>query len=213
MKKKKKKKKKKKNIRKRRSSRRYEKLLHVQLHYIHRYHNFYSLFLNALKLTKPHATLSARDAYSLTPKRSLQNPRSRLRKIHPIFCFSFFLNTLLSLSFNANTLFSLGFLNPASRPVPNLVLKASNIFSLIMVRFNRRIALSTFPSSTTTPTYDRFCGNDALILLLLLNNVCFLVFVVVDDSLDDDEEKEAEGFSIAFFDDDDELIALLPTRT
>jgi hypothetical protein len=152
---------------------------------IHRYHNFYSLFLNALKLTKPHATLSARDAYSLTPKRSLQNPRSRLRKIHPIFCFSFFLNTLLSLSFNANTLFSLGFLNPASRPVPNLVLKASNIFSLIMVRFNRRIALSTFPSSTTTPTYDRFCGDDALLLLLLLNNVCFLVFVVVDDSLDD----------------------------
>ena len=47
-----------------------------------------------------------------------------------------------------------------------------------MVRFIRRMALSTFPSSTTTPTYDRFFCADEMMKLLFCNNV--RVVVVVD---------------------------------
>ena len=44
-----------------------------------------------------------------------------------------------------------------------------------MVRFIRRMALSTFPSSTTTPTYDRFFCADEMMKSLFCN-----VRVVVD---------------------------------
>ena len=47
-----------------------------------------------------------------------------------------------------------------------------------MVRFIRRMALSTFPSSTTTPTYDRFFCADEMMKLLFCNTV--RVVVVVD---------------------------------
>ena len=44
-----------------------------------------------------------------------------------------------------------------------------------MVRFIRRMALSTFPSSTTTPTYDRFFCADEVMELLFCNTVRVVV--------------------------------------
>ena len=44
-----------------------------------------------------------------------------------------------------------------------------------MVRFIRRMALSTFPSSTTTPTYDRFFCADEMKKLLFCNTVRVVV--------------------------------------
>ena len=44
-----------------------------------------------------------------------------------------------------------------------------------MVRFILRMALSTFPSSTTTPTYDRFFCADEMKKLLFCNTVRVVV--------------------------------------
>ena len=44
-----------------------------------------------------------------------------------------------------------------------------------MVRFILRMALSTFPSSTTTPTYDRFFCADEVMKLLFCNTVRVVV--------------------------------------
>lgn len=71
-----------------------------------------------------------------------------------------------------------------------------------MVRFIRRMALSTFPSSTTTPTYDRFFCADEMMMLLFCNNVRVVVDaeerrgVVWRKALQ--VEKEEEGFKNAF---------------
>ena len=87
-----------------------------------------------------------------------------------------------------------------------------------MVRFIRRMALSTFPSSTTTPTYDRFFCADEVMKLFFCN--CVRVVVVDAEERRDvvwrkaalkQEEKDfKEGFKNACDgkeddDDDDDL--------
>ena len=87
-----------------------------------------------------------------------------------------------------------------------------------MVRFIRRMALSTFPSSTTTPTYDRFFCADEMKKLLFCNTVRVVVVdaeerrdVVWRKAALKQEEKDfKEGFKNARNgkeddDDDDDL--------
>ena len=87
-----------------------------------------------------------------------------------------------------------------------------------MVRFIRRMALSTFPSSTTTPTYDRFFCADEMMKLLFCNTVRVVVVdagerrgVVWRKALkQEDKDFKPEGFKNACNngkedDDDDDL--------
>ena len=86
-----------------------------------------------------------------------------------------------------------------------------------MVRFIRRMALSTFPSSTTTPTYDRFFCADEVMKLLFCNTVRVVVVdagerrgVVWRKALKQEEKDfKPEGFKNACNngkeDDDDDL--------